>query len=376
MTTESRQATNKDGEEVSLRELVLKIQEWWRYLLSKWLVILIFGILGAGLGFVYAYFNKTTYTAVTTFVLEEEEKGSGLSSLASMAGIDVGGGGGGIFQGDNIVELYKSRKMIEKTLLSEVVIQGKKQLLIDHFINFNKLREAWAEKPQLKGISFSAADRAPDDQLQPEDLNSSVPRSLNNNTRIKDSIMGVIVDDINTHYLNVGKPDKKLSIIKAEVKSTDEAFAKAFNDQIVKNVNDFYVLTKTKKSLTNVTILQHKTDSVRAGMYGSIYSAAAIADATPNLNPTRQAQRVAPMQRSQFSAEANRIMLGELAKNLEMSKMALLKETPLIQVVDEPIFPLPKERFGKLKGIILGGFLFGFFAALVLIFKKILSFNT
>ena len=38
---------------------------------------------------------------------------------------------------------------------------------------------------------------------------------------------------------------------------------KAFNDNIVKNVNDFYIQTKTKIEFQNVQILQHQTDSVR-----------------------------------------------------------------------------------------------------------------
>lgn len=357
MTAETTNQHISSDDEISLKELILKIREWYRYLLSKWVTIVGFGILGGILGFAYAYTKKPIYTATTTFVLEEGEKGGGLgqyAGLASMVGIDLGGGGGGIFQGDNILELYKSRSMIEKTLLTTVDYQGKKQLLIERYIDFNKLRESWAKKPELAKISFS-----------------SIEQRTTNNERLRDSVLGVIVNDINKNYLRVAKPDKKLSIIKAEVKAQDEFFAKAFDEAIVKNVNDFYVQTKTKKSLANVAILKQKTDSVRAVMNGAIYSAAAVVDATPNLNPTRQVQRVAPVQKSQFTAETNKAILGELVKNLEMSKMALLKETPLIQVVDEPVLPLEREKFGKVKGMVLGGLLAGFLTVMVLLVKRI-----
>jgi uncharacterized protein involved in exopolysaccharide biosynthesis len=347
---------DKDNfEEISLKELLLKIREWWRFLMSKWVIILAFGIIGGILGFVYAFFKKPIYTATTTFVLESGD-GSGLgqyAGLASMAGIDIGGGGGGIFQGDNILELYKSRTMIEKTLLSKVKVNDKKELLIDQFIAFNKLRESWDKNEDLKNINF--------------DLNQK------GFTRLQDSILGVIVQDINLNYLNVAKADKKLSIIKVDVKAKDELFAKLFNEQIVKNVNDFYTQTKTKKSLENVIILEQKTDSVRAVMNGAIYSAAAVADATPNLNPTRQIQRVAPVQRSQFTLETNKIVLGELVKNLELGRLSLRKEMPLIQVIDIPVFPLEKKKLGKAKGIVLGGFLFGFLTVLFLFLRKLIS---
>ncbi|EOR94020.1 lipopolysaccharide biosynthesis protein [Arcticibacter svalbardensis MN12-7] len=357
--------TNREtiaSDEVSLKDLILKIRRAGRYLLSKWVTVFVFGVFGGILGFTYAWIKKPIYTATTTFVLEEDKSGSSalgsLAGLASIAGVDLGGGGGGIFQGDNILELYKSRTMIEKTLLTEIDFNGKKQLLVDWYIEFNKLRKVWDKKPGLKELQFSSLD----------DSNPNLKSS-----RLKDSILGVVVKDINKNYLTVAKPDKKLSIINVEVNAPDEVFAKAFNDQIVKNVNDFYVQTKTKKSISNIKILQHKTDSVLRVMNGAIYSGVAIADATPNLNITRQVQRMAPIQRSQFSAETNKAILSELVKNLEMSKMALMKETPLIQVLDQPIFPLEKTELGLLKGIVLGALLFGFLGAMFVFLKKIFS---
>ncbi|WGQ07518.1 Wzz/FepE/Etk N-terminal domain-containing protein [Pedobacter gandavensis] len=342
--------------EVSIKDIILKLHRWFYYLKDRWVIILIFGLLGGILGLAYSFYKKPIYTATTTFVLEEGEKSGGLgqyAGLASMVGIDVGGGGG-IFQGDNILELYKSRSMIEKTLLTQVDFGGKKELLLNRYIDFNDLKEKWAKKEHLKTFEFLTNIE-----------NANIPH-----TRLQDSILGVIVLDISKNYLSVIKPDKKLSIIKTAVKAKDEFFAMAFDLEIVKNVNDFYVQTKTKKSLANISILSQKTDSVRAVMNGAINTAANVVDQTPNLNPTRQAQRMAPVQRSQFSAETNKSILGELVKNLEMSKMSLLKETPLIQVIDEPVLPLETERIGKVKGIVFGGLIGGIMIILILTFKK------
>ncbi|MDB5013343.1 MAG: lipopolysaccharide biosynthesis protein, partial [Daejeonella sp.] len=189
-------------------------------------------------------------------------------------------------------------------------------------------------------------------------------------SRLQDSIIRVIVKDIQENFLSVGKPNKKLSIIKVDVKSNNEFFSKVFNEQIVKNVNDFYVQTKTQRSLENVTILQQKTDSVRAVMNGAIYTAVEIGDATPNSNPTHQVRRIAPIQRSQFTAETNKTILAELIKNLEMSKIALRKETPLIQVVDQPLFPLDKVKVSKIKATIVGGLVAGIIMILILVVSR------
>jgi hypothetical protein len=44
----------------------------------------------------------------------------------------------------------------------------------------------------------------------------------------------------------------------------------------------------------------------------------------------------------------------------------------LIQVIDQPILPLKKEKFGKAKGIVMGGFLAGFLVVLWLIVRRLL----
>lgn len=322
------------GEETSLKKTLSLFRDWWSYLLVKWRVVLCCTLLGGLIGLAYIYLKKTIYTADTTFVLEHSESGGGglgqYLGLASMVGLDLGGDGGGIFQGDNILELYKSRAMIEKALLNPIA-GDTTQLLINRYLEFNNLRKKWANRSALANIKFTSYQN----RTQTKDLGT---------LRLRDSIMGKVVEQINKKYLTVTKPNQRLDIIKVEVKATDEIFAKEFNNQIVKTVNDFYVQTKTKKSLDNVNILQQKTDSVRAVMNGSIYSAVAATDATPNLNPTRQVQRMVPVQRAQFSAETNKAVLAELLKNLELSKVSLRKETPLIQVIDNPVFPLQSNN--------------------------------
>lgn len=363
ITTESpthqRDVMNK---EKSLKELIISIRDWLNYFLANWLIILFFIVLGTGLGLAYAFFRKPVYTATTTFVLEDEKTSGGLGSLAglaSIAGFDLGGSGGGLFQGDNIFGLYKSRMMIEQTLLNPVQLNGAPTRLIDRYLDFNNLRKKWKVDDQLFKSKTVTVDT---------NRNAALSDSQ---VRLRDSILGVIVTDINKNSLSVIKPDKKLSTIQVDVKSKDEIFAKSFNDELVKNVNEFYIKTKTKKNIQNVNILQYKTDSVRSVMNGAIYSAVAVADATPNLNPTRQIQRTAPAQKAQFSAESNKVVLGELLKNLEISKMSLLKETPLIQVIDNPILPLKNDKLSLSKAAINGAFILGIIAILYLAIRRL-----
>lgn len=354
----SNKPYQESQESISLKDLAGKFKEWYRYLLSNKKILILAVFSGCVAGGIYGL-KKPFYTAECTFVLEEPG-GTALgqyAGLASMVGVDMGRGGSGIFQGDNIIELYKSRSMIRETLLSNgVFANDSAQLLIDRYIAVNGLREKWLKKDGLKDISFNIPV-----------VNFSVKH---------DSLISEIVRDINKNYLTVAKPDKKLNIISVKVKSQDQLFAKEFTSQIVNNVNKFYVKTRTKKSFENMQILQRQADSVRTVLNRSIGGAAAAVDANPNANAAMQILRV-PSQRRQIDVQASTAVYAEIVKNLEVSKISLRQETPLIQVVDKPTLPLDKQEVGMLKAIILGAFaaLFLSSAILVLIYagKNVLA---
>lgn len=344
------------NDEISLKELIEKGKEWFNYLLSQWKIIVLAGIIGAALGLAYSFTKKPVYTATLSFALEDEKSGGlgGALGLASSLGMDLGGGGGSIFTGSNLTELFKSRSMVEHTLLTPVIYKDKRISLAEMYIQENKWRESWEKKAQLKEIQFLPnADRK-------------------NYTRVHDSILGVMYQDLSKTGLSVGQKDKKIAIITIDVNSTNELFAKYFTEALVKEVSDFYISTKSKKSRENMLILERQTDSIRRELNGAINGVAVANDNTFGLNPAMNVRR-APSARRQVDVQANTAILTELVKQSEMAKVALRKETPLIQVIDQPILPLKKEKFGKGKGIVLGGILAGFLVVLVLIVRRILK---
>lgn len=340
--------------EISLKEIYLTIKEWFQYLLSKYKLIVLVGILGALLGLGYSYTKKPKYTAVLSFALEDD-KPSGLGGalgLAGQFGLDVGGGGGGVFSGSNLIELFKSRSMVEKTLLTPIVQNGKTISLAEMYIQNNKWRKGWAKDEKLKSIQF-------------------LPNAKRETfTRAQDSILEIIYNSLSASGLSVLQKDKKISIITVEVKSENEVFSKVFNEALADVVSDFYIDSKSEKSRLNMTILQRQLDSIRGELNGSITGVAVANDRTFNLNPALNVKRV-PSARKQVDVQANTAILTELVKQTELAKVTLRKDTPLIQIIDKPIYPLKKEKFGKAKGIIMGGFLGGFFIVAFLILKRL-----
>ena len=343
-----------DNDEISLKELIQKIQEWIAYLKTQWKLIIGIAALGGIIGFVYASFQKPNYLATTTFVLEEDKGGGmgGAMGLASSFGFDLGGGGGGLFTSSNIIELMKSRLVVEKTLLNPVQIAGKEISLADYYIQINELKEGWAKKPTLANINFPVnADRTKFSLAQ-------------------DSILQTISAGLTKSNLVIAQKDKKVSIISVTVKTESELFSKLFCEQLLKETSDFYIETKSKKSRLNVDILQHQADSIRAELNSAITGVATASDNVYNLNPALNVKRT-PSTRRQVDVQANTAILTQLVAQLELSKVSLRKETPLVQLIDRPILPLEKDKVGRLKSLVLGGFLAGFLTVLCLVFGKL-----
>lgn len=328
-----------DEPKISLGYLIHRLRHWILFIFSKWLKIGIGAFVILLLIIAFNYLKPKVYTAKSTFVLDKETSGGlgDLGSLASLAGVNIGAlaEGSVLFQIDNIQELYRSRRMIEKTLLTLIEIDGINTQLISRFAKSNKLEEDWVEK----SVELSSFAR-PRDQF----------------TRSQDSLLRESVKLINEQFLIVGKPNRKATILEVGFEHKDEVLAKLFTEVHVKNVNQFYLETKTKKSAANLKILQTQSDSVKRVLDESLLRLAEIDENIPNPNPLYKTSQV-PYQKAMIDVQANSAVYQEVVKQLELAKVAHRNQIPLIQIIDQPRYPLPDNRWKLFKTLIIGGFL-------------------
>ncbi|MCG9900361.1 MAG: hypothetical protein MH132_10200 [Hydrotalea sp.] len=335
--TEHIQPSTSD--EISLKDLILKIKEWVAYLKTQWWKIAIAGILGGLIGFVYAWMQPITYTAKTTFVVEDGKSSGGLSGLASLAGqfgVDMGGGGGGLIAGENILYYFKSESLVREVLLSP---WDNTKTFGDFYIEFNGFKKAWSK------------------QLNFEVLKISENKSRIVYQRTIDSLLNILVQKIIKSELQIKKIDKKAGFIELSSIMRDEQFSKRFNEQLVNIAINRYVNLKTQRQKKTVDILQSRVDSLTLllNQKTGISAALQTQNSTMDMNPIF---RTVPTIKSELALREKN-MLGsiyiEVVKNLEMAKFTLSQETPVIQIVNNPIYPLEKYKYSKLKAILLFG---------------------
>lgn len=345
------QRTHIQEERISLGGLIRNVQDWIKAMLVAWKSILFGAIIIGGLYFLYQQIRKVNYTAATTFVLETSDGGVGqLSSLASLAGVNLGSltESSSLFQLDNITQLYSSYTIIKQTLLTHRDSGEGNVRLISWYGRDAKLLERWNDL----GIDFEI----------PED------RFLTKH----DSVLKEVAKNMRRSNLMVNKVDRKLSILKVAYTSDDELFAKAFNEEIVELVNDFYFKTKTKKTNDNLLVLSVQADSVKKVLDQKLLELARFEESNANLNPIR-AQAQVPRQKIQIDIQSSSAVYQEIVKNLEIAKVAHRNNSPLIKVIDEPILPLENDKMKWYKALVLGLFVGGVLMVFFITTKRIIQ---
>ena len=133
----------------------------------------------------------------------------------------------------------------------------------------------------------------------------------------------------------------------------DELLSLLIVERIIKISTDFYVNAKTGRIKTNVNRLEARTDSISKILNRRTYSATEDARMLLNINP---ADINAPVY-SEISQRDKMVLTAiyeELMKNLEVSKASLIQETPTIQIVDSPVFPLERDEIKWYAGLLMG----------------------
>ena len=327
-----------DKKTIVLGDVIESIKRFFSYLRSQFVLIALCGILGLVLPLIYRAFQKPAYAASTTFILEEKSAtGGGLAGIASQVGLDLGslGSGSSLFTGDNILDIIKSRVIIEKVLLTPISGNSGKTLA-DLYVEFSGLGERLPAP-----VSFA---------------------SLGAHSVYQDSVLYVMYEQIAKKNVSVDRLNKKGSIFKIVTVSQNQVFSKNFAERLLKETTTYYVNVKTSSSLANVQRLQARGDSLLRVLNAKSYNAASFQILDPNVAYKSMS---VPAEVSSRDKSIVFSIYAEVTKNLEMSRIALVSQTPVIQLLDVPKYPLMDDRKSYLfLGLV--GFIAGIFAAIFL----------
>ena len=326
----------------STSEILNKFKASVRFVAKRWWLLALATLLGAGLGALYFSMQKPKYEATSTFILEEKQTGGGgLSSIASQFGIDIGGmGGGSFFNGDNILDILKSKKILQKVLLSPVDSNASNSpTLADLYLDFSNLKDSWKNKRELANINF----------IRPVSLTST-----------QDSVLNIVYDRMVKKHLVVDRISKRGTIIKVQVVGENSLFAKLMTERLVEEASTMYLNVKIGTAVANINRLQRRSDSLLALLNRKSFTAASVQtlDANPGIKTLAVPSEIAMRDKTVLAT-----LYTEVTKQLETSKVLLSQQTPVIQGLDSPSLSLFDNKKPLLLLILVGGFI-AFFVCL------------
>jgi len=346
-----------EDDEISLKDLILKLKEFWNELWRYWWIIALITIPILALMVYNAVNSDVIYPTKLTFMVEEDS-GGGLGALGGLAAsFGLGGGGGGEYNLEKMLELARSRKLIQTVLFEKENIQGNEDYFANHLIRIYNYHEGWVEDTTgLKNFLF-VHDSIPGFKYHENNALKQLHRLLvgDREKGVEGLISTAISEPTGIMTLSINTLDERLSIKLIE--------------NLYEKLSKYYIEKSIEKASHTYNTMKFKTDSIYTELRNAEYSLANIKDTQKGLFKRTD-------QLNGFRLEAKIKMLyavyGESLKNLEVAEFGLRDQTPVIQPIDFPIPPIKPEDGSVLKAIIIACILGGFISSAFIIGRKII----
>ena len=328
-------------EEISYINLYKTLKKLIYVYIRYWKLLFTILIIGFFIGYLISLKIDPTYTSAVKFVVNDKKPRSLNNTFVNSLGFDLNLIEDlRIYESTYFIDLLKSRKIIQKTLLKTTTYKNSKLTFFDLFIKDNKVNNS-------NKILFIDNDR-------------------NTLTRKKDSLLSNVSNNIIENLLSVELCNSNKNIFIAEMKSKDEFFSVNFLNSIFDVVLDDY----KKMKLNNIDILNQRIDTLKNETIKLL-----------KINTNQSFKNIDlfnnKIDENSLEIDLNIRILKELSEQLEISKINLINSSQLIQVIDNTIPPLPNERINKIYLIIISGLLIHFLSFVIIllcpIFKKIFS---
>ena len=322
-------------DEIDIMELVRKLFKDWKKLL-KWCGY------GALVGLVIGFSLPKVYTASTKIAPEIASKSGGgnLSSLASLAGINLGNmSTTDAMSPDLYPEVVNSTPFMVDLFSVPVEFKYKKQMmnsdLYDYMKNYTKV--PWWNK--VLSIPFKALDwfmglfHEKVEKLEGySDVNPS-ELTLEQSKMVAALHEGIAV-----------AVDKKTGVITTTVSAQDPHVAATVAQEVIDRLQAYVTTYRTDKSRKDLEYYQQLYDEAKAQYYDAQQRYARFVDA--NQGMVLQRARTEE-ERLKNEADLAFQLYNSCAQQLQVAKAKVQQETPVCSVIQPPSVPVRRSKPSK-----------------------------
>ncbi len=345
-------------------ELLSALLGFWAFLRRSWYIVLL-GVIAFGSYGAYKALSKPRmYPAKIRFMVNEDQGSGGGRMTAVLSSFGLGGLGGGMEKAnpEKILSIATSSLVVLPALDSLVLPKGQ----ADNKKLITAVLDAypWMEKWQSGGfVSDTTAVR--------QALTGGGLRRLNGEPGwVLQKVFGALKGQDGQTAMVSTVFDKTTGIMSLSAKTVDPNLSAGLLTAIFSRLTSYYVEKTVEPQRAAFAKIAYKTDSLRRNM-------SRVSDAIAGVTDTRQA---IPGSRSKIRREElvrdlqiMTVAYTKALENREMAEFSLQSQTPFLQVIDEPLYPIEAEPRGVVKAVIpyaIGGFLLSFLLVLILYIRS------
>jgi len=330
-----------------LKNGILVLWDYFKELFRRFYLFILIGVLFFFLVNKYLNSKNSTYEAKLTFMTNEKTGGS-LSNLMTMASnFGFNPGESDELSTEKLVELLKSRRIIGTALLSEVEINGRRDRLINFYCEEFDC-DTFFDADSLSRVRFNS-------------------RRLSSLSYTQNKILTDIYDEILEN--NLVTEASQNGIISIKCNTVSEKFSKEFTEELISALSSFYVSKTIERQRSTKRLVQEYADSINTELSSAEYQLAQWKD--KNFRTTKSKGYLEEL-RLLRKVENLALMYSESLKNLELAKFDLLNNTPVLQVIDRPTYPLSLKKPNRLLYLLITAFLTLAFTSILITVMKII----
>ena len=355
MTEYNNNIPYEEESEIDIMELISKL--WKRKsMIIKWCIA------GAIVGLVVGFSIPKTYTASTVLAPESNDaKGGGLSSLASMAGINLNGGGADAINIEMYPDVVHSTPFIVDLFDLPVQFEYKDETintnLLDYMLDYQK-SPWWTPIMQFPfkalGWVMSIGKEKEEEVITPIDQ-----LNINNLPKKEREVVKFFAENI---LVNVDKKTGKTSI---SLDMQDPNVVYVVVDAVVNNLKEYMSNYRSSKARQDAENLSKICEERKAEYYAAQQAYADFVDS--NKSVVRQSAQ-AEQERLQQEMNLAYQVYSQVATNLEAARIQEQQAKPVFVTLSPVTVPLERTAPSKAKMLVIFTFLAGCISAAWVLF--------
>ena len=340
-------------DEITLKELILKIQEFWYELWRNWLLIGLITLPFLGYFLYKTFTHVPEYEAEVRFVVEGQGGSGGLAGFGSILGSR------GIRRQGNtnpykILEVAKSKRIIGEVLFTKSISND--DYIANNIIDLYELAEKWSENnPEMEGLRFNQTDLEGFSENERKAFLSLFGKTVGSKENRENALLKIGLDD-------------DTGIFSINGASEDETLTLDIVNNLFEKVKYFFEEQVLEDQIKSRDILKFKADSINTLIESKLITRARFEDSSRGL-----ISRETEITSDKLFAEIQGLTSAwaEIQKSLEIADYELQNTKPLFLVIDQPYSPIKPTQESLIMNIMLGIFLGGFIGTGFIISRKI-----